>query len=139
MSTSTPTPTTVTSGGDRALARVKWFNNKSGFGFVTVTDGPHNGRDVFVHHSAIGVLSEQYKYLVQGEYIELFVLPVTSGNHEYQAANVCGVNGGKMMCETKNENRTRAKAPLEKATTATGSGAVRDYRGRTIERRNSRT
>jgi cold shock CspA family protein len=97
----------------RALARVKWFNNKSGFGFVTVTDGPHNGRDIFVHHSAIGVLSQQYKYLVEGEYIELFVLPSQTGAHEFQAANVCGVNGGKLMCETRNEARNKPKPPAK--------------------------
>ena len=111
MSTTTPT-TSQLEGGERALGRIKWFNSKSGFGFVTVTDGTHKGRDIFVHHSAIGVLSQQYKYLVEGEYIELFVLPTDSGGpHEFQAANVCGVNGGKLMCETRNENKGSRKPP----------------------------
>jgi len=55
---------------ERLLGRVKWFNNKAGYGFITVTDGSHSGSDIFVHHSAIGVSSEQYRYLVQGEYVE---------------------------------------------------------------------
>ena len=134
MSTLTTATPTTSSGGERALARVKWFNSKSGFGFVTVTDGPHNGRDIFVHHSAIGVLSQQYKYLVQGEYIELFILPIESGEHEYQAANVCGVNGGKLMCETRNESRlsrtsenwkTVAKTAKPVIVASAGAGAGR--------------
>jgi cold shock CspA family protein len=38
---------------DRFTGRVKWFNNKAGYGFITVTDGPKSGSDVFVHHSSI--------------------------------------------------------------------------------------
>jgi cold shock CspA family protein len=51
---------------EKFTGRVKWFNNKAGYGFITVTDGPKSGSDVFVHHSSIKVVSEQYKYLVQG-------------------------------------------------------------------------
>lgn len=83
--------------------RVKWFNNKSGYGFITVTDGSKTGMDIFVHHSAIVVSSEQYKYLVQGEYTE-FKLTVTSGGvHEFQAIEVRGIKGGKLMCETRHD------------------------------------
>ena len=46
---------------------VKWFNNKSGYGFITLKTGPIEG-DIFVHHSSLSVNTEQYKYLVQGEY-----------------------------------------------------------------------
>ena len=31
--------------------RVKWFNNKAGYGFITITDGDRVGTDVFVHHT----------------------------------------------------------------------------------------
>ncbi len=92
---------------ERFTGRVKWFNNKAGYGFVTITDGSNSGKDVFVHHSSIKVDSEQYKYLVQGEYIE-FCLSDTKGqgDHEYQAGDVSGINGGKLMCETRRESRT---------------------------------
>lgn len=40
-------------------ARCKWFNNKAGYGFVTVSGGEHDGTDVFVHHSGIVVDKEQ--------------------------------------------------------------------------------
>ena len=92
---------------ERFTGRVKWFNNKAGYGFVTITDGRYSGKDVFVHHSSIKVDSEQYKYLVQGEYIEFCLTDSKGqGDHEYQAGEVSGINGGKLMCETRRESRT---------------------------------
>jgi CspA family cold shock protein len=90
---------------ERFTGRVKWFNNKAGYGFVTVTDGPKSGSDVFVHHSSIKVDSEQYKYLVQGEYIEFSLSETKTENHEFQAGDVSGIKGGKLMCETRRESR----------------------------------
>lgn len=98
------------SGGDSVtyVGRVKWFNNKSGFGFVTVvSEGEHSGTDVFVHHSAIHVSTEQYKYLVQGEYVSFHMTRVEEGEHEWQASNVTGLYGGMLMCETRNEARSQ--------------------------------
>lgn len=91
------------SSSEKFTGRVKWFNNKAGYGFVTVTDGSKSGSDVFIHHSAIKVDAEQYKYLVQGEYVEFTLSSVEGGKHEFQAAEVCGIKGGKLMCETRNE------------------------------------
>lgn len=83
--------------------RVKWFNNKAGYGFITVTDGANSGSDIFVHHSTIKVDNQQYKYLVQGEYVDFSISKTTSGDHEYQAIDVHGIKGGKLMCETRHE------------------------------------
>ena len=91
------------SSSEKFTGRVKWFNNKAGYGFVTVTDGSKSGSDVFIHHSAIKVDAEQYKYLVQGEYVEFTLSNVEGGKHEFQAGEVCGIKGGKLMCETRNE------------------------------------
>jgi CspA family cold shock protein len=88
---------------ERVIGRVKWFNNKAGYGFITVTDGSRSGSDVFIHHTAINVESQQYKYLVQGEYVNFDVVHTNSGTHEWQASNVSGVNSGKLMCETRRE------------------------------------
>lgn len=89
----------------RLTGRVKWFNNKTGYGFITVTDGSSAGTDVFVHHSAIGVSSEQYKYLVQGEYVEFSMVSVPNSSHTHQADSVTGIKGGKLMCETRHDTR----------------------------------
>jgi cold shock protein len=97
---------TDTSSSERYTGRVKWFNNKAGYGFITVTDGPKAGSDIFVHHSSVKVDTDQYKYLVQGEYIEFALSHVTNGSHEFQAGEVSGIKGGKLMCETRRDVRT---------------------------------
>ena len=92
---------------ERLIGRVKWFNNKAGYGFITVTDGPKSGADIFTHHSSIMVVSEQYKYLVQGEYVEFELSTVNTDGHEFQAVNVSGIKGGLLMCETRKDLRSQ--------------------------------
>jgi hypothetical protein len=89
----------------RLVGQVKWFNNKAGYGFITVSDGEQAGKDIFIHYSTIRVTNSQYKYLVQGEYVE-FTLTKSSGDaHEFQAGDVSGIKGGALMCETRRVNR----------------------------------
>jgi len=107
MSTnSAVTSSADTTSSERYTGRVKWFNTKAGYGFVTITDGSKSGSDVFVHHSAIKVESEQYRYLIQGEYVDFKLSSVTGGPHEYQADEVSGIKGGKLMCETRRDVRS---------------------------------
>lgn len=99
------------SGDSRVTGCVKWFNNKAGYGFITVSSGPHAG-DVFVHHSAVNVGEEQYRFLVQGEYVEFDCVRVENGPHQWQASNVTGPNSGRLMCETRRAVRsTRSTHP----------------------------
>jgi CspA family cold shock protein len=105
MSSSAVSTPAVSSSSERFTGRVKWFNNKAGYGFISVTDGPKSGTDVFVHHSSIKVDSEQYKYLVQGEYVDFSLSDTKTQDHEFQAGEVCGIKGGKLMCETRRDSR----------------------------------
>ncbi len=122
----------VTSAPVRLTGRVKWFNNKTGFGFISVVGGNEQHKDaseVFVHHSAITVSQEQYRYLVEGEYVEFSVVTTETGDHKFQAGDVRGVKGGKLFCETRHEHR----ATHDGAGAGTGAGArtERSDRGRT--------
>ena len=104
--TGNSTPNAGNTSSERLAGRVKWFNNRAGFGFVTVLEGDKKDEDVFVHHSGIVVNSEQYKYLVQGEYVSFSLRESDNDDHPYQAGDVRGVLGGWLMCETRNANRS---------------------------------
>ena len=101
----------------RITGRVKWFNNTSGFGFITVCDGEHTGKDIFVHYSSIQVQNSQYKYLVQGEYVDFDVVKPNNGIHEYHAITVSGVKASAAMSaafEITQSPLELSNAPTEK-------------------------
>jgi cold shock protein len=62
-----------------AKGRVKWFNEKKGFGFISKDDGD----DVFVHFSAIK--RDGFKSLDEGDEVEF---EVSQGPKGLQATNV---------------------------------------------------
>jgi CspA family cold shock protein len=112
----------TSSAGERVTGRVKWFNNKRGFGFITALNGDEVGVDVFAHHSAITTSNEQFLYLVQGEYVDFDMNPATSqeateasddndesASPRWEASNITGFGGGKLMCETRHEARTERR------------------------------
>ena len=63
----------------KETGKVKWFNNKKGYGFIERA----SGGDVFVHYSAIE--SEGYKTLKEGDSVEF---NITQGPKGFQAENV---------------------------------------------------
>jgi cold shock CspA family protein len=111
----------------RYTGRVKWFNVKSGYGFITpvITHGNEEvDRDVFVHHTSITVGTDQYKYLTEGEYVDFCLERAepadsslsTNTFHKYHAVDVTGVARGYLLCETRfasilveQTRKTRAK------------------------------
>ncbi len=60
--------------------KVKWFNDKKGFGFIVADD---SGKDVFVHHTAIE--GDGYKTLKEGEAVQF---EITNGPKGDQATKV---------------------------------------------------
>jgi len=62
-----------------AKGKVKWFSNQKGYGFITSEDG----KDVFVHYSAI--TGDGYKTLEEGQEVEFEITQVSKGE---QATNV---------------------------------------------------
>ena len=99
----------------RLIGQVKWFNNKAGYGFITVSDGENAGKDIFAHFSTINVADSQYRYLVQGEYVEFELSKSTNETHEFQATSISGIRGGMLMCETRQTNRPAKKERKEKS------------------------
>jgi len=66
-----------------AKGRVKWFNEKKGYGFISRDDG----NDVFVHFSAIK--RDGFKSLYEGDEVEF---EVSEGPKGPQATNVVVVS-----------------------------------------------
>jgi cold shock CspA family protein len=102
----TATQTIAVPDGVRVAARVKWFDNAMSYGFATVLEGEHTGKDIFVHQSNILTLGQNvYRTLRAGEYVE-FALEETQGNeHKHQAVAVTGPRACPLMCETNPQRR----------------------------------
>ncbi|HEX5055163.1 MAG TPA: cold-shock protein [Gammaproteobacteria bacterium] len=60
---------------------VKWFNDEKGFGFIS----QENGKDAFVHHSAITGGGYGRKTLTEGQRV---TMRITQGPKGPQAENV---------------------------------------------------
>lgn len=102
----------------KTQGQVKWFNNKSGYGFISVKIGDET-KDIFAHYSNITLNDSQYKYLTQGEYVEFEMSKLEEkkegSDHEFQAINITGIDGGPIMCEIRRQNR-EARGPISERT-----------------------
>ena len=66
-----------------ATGKVKWFDERKGFGFITPDDG---AEDLFVHHTSIE--AEGFRSLREGQEVEY---EIGEGRKGPQAVNVRGV------------------------------------------------
>jgi cold shock protein len=56
-----------------ASGKVKWFDNKKGYGFIA----QDSGQDVFVHHTSI--MGQGYKTLNEGEVVNFEIIDSGKG------------------------------------------------------------
>jgi CspA family cold shock protein len=63
-----------------AKGKVKWFDERKGFGFIVPDDG---GEDLFVHHT--NILGQGFRSLSEGQAVEY---EVGQGRKGPQATNV---------------------------------------------------
>ena len=83
------------------LGRVKWFNSKLGYGFITTTLSGEDV-DIFVHQSNVRPNTSNYRTLREGEYVSL---NVSESGETRQAIDVTGVNGGPLNCDIERNIR----------------------------------
>ncbi len=61
---------------------VKWFNDKKGFGFISIEDG----EDIFVHHTAIE--SDGFRTLEEGDKVEFEIVKGDKGDKAEQVKKI---------------------------------------------------
>ena len=67
-----------------SIGKVKWFNSKKGYGFITLNE---NGSDVFVHYTSIK--GDGFKSLLEGDNVQFELMEGPKG---LQAQNVLKTN-----------------------------------------------
>jgi CspA family cold shock protein len=88
--------------------KVKWFNTRKGYGFISTDDGA----DIFVHYSNIA--ADGYKTLAEGDAV---TFDVVEGEKGLRAENVIPKSAPKTKPAPKTESALKTKAaPKRKAT-----------------------
>lgn len=83
----------------KLIGRVKWFNSKLGYGFITHTH-KNQESDVFVHWSNLVLTEKEFHTLYKGEYVEFELEPCVCNSTNklgVQATNVTGPNNGQLL------------------------------------------
>ena len=121
---------------------VKWFNNKAGYGFITVKEdaceiaenlqkfAPFIEKDIFVHHSVIQVTKSVFRYLMPGEQVRFEITVPDTGKHNFQASNVCALEGN-LKCETRLNKRHKK---LQEKSVITSEATVNEVINETVNK-----
>lgn len=100
------------------IGQVKWFNNKIGYGFITLlTENNSNNKDVFVHHQNVCPLESNYRTLRTGEYVEFILEENCDGEHKEQATKVSGIMGNELLCDFIHRNNNKRGGNKQKSNT----------------------
>ena len=88
--------------------RVRWFNQKRGFGFVEIItpNSEFLNKDIFLHYSSIEC-NNGFKKVYPGEYISLNVVKNTKDvieGREYVCQNVKGIHGNPLLIDNEEYN-----------------------------------
>lgn len=86
------------------IGQVKWFNNRRGYGFLSIVSQERRGEDIFVHQTNIAPSKSSFRTLRANEYVSL---DIKNDGEKNQAVNVSGVFGGPLMCDASQPRRTR--------------------------------
>ena len=90
-----------------AEGKVKWFNTRKGYGFISTDDG----KDIFVHYS--NITSDGYKTLAEGDPV---TFDVVDGEKGPRAENVVPKSAPKTEPAPKTESAPKTKpAPKRKS------------------------
>lgn len=84
-----------------AEGKVKWFNTRKGYGFISTDDG----KDIFVHYSNIE--SEGYKTLAEGDPV---TFDIVGGEKGPRAENVVCKGAPKSKPAPRDDSAPKAKA-----------------------------
>jgi cold shock CspA family protein len=106
----------MSEGSSPIVGQVKWFSNQLNYGFITVlTEGEHNGIDVFVHQTNICPQVSNYRTLTQGEYVSFILTHNEGEKHPYHGTNITGYGGGKLMCDFHQSSPRRPRGEYNKS------------------------
>tara|TARA_B100000902_G_scaffold96638_2_gene99298 strand:- start:4221 stop:4643 length:423 start_codon:yes stop_codon:yes gene_type:complete len=87
----------------RLIGRVKWFNSKLGYGFITHTNKTNLDEcDIFVHWSNLVLSEKEFHTLYKGEYVEFELESCTCNSNTIgvQACKVSGPNNSPLLTTT---------------------------------------
>jgi len=87
--------------------KVKWFNTKKGYGFISTNDGA----DIFVHYSNIA--ADGYRTLAEGDPVSF---DVVEGEKGLRAENVVATGAPAANPAAEAESAPKAKAAPKRKT-----------------------